>query len=258
MSHFTVMVIGPNIVDQLAPYDENTGNDVTKWDWWVVGGRWTGYFKVRQGIKILGWADGAVKSIPKKPGSVAYVNSGSDTFDTKAEAGFADVIYKGDIDIEGMREDAAAANAKAWDAANEALKKAGVERFSFKTWGEIYEIAKKKEGDKRVNIDLARDEYGEQLQIKALKDAGLLDAWGDAHEKLIRMTREAYIELGRLNAIMSHAYLRGGEWIENAEMGWFASTGPEKQDPLNWAREFNAMFDELPADTLLTVVDCHV
>jgi len=111
MSHFTVLVIGDNIEDQLAPYDEkleteeyfekevsekeikefvdfyaekspenkklsveelykkvgedwnyncwrfedgkineySTYNPDSKWDWWVVGGRWRGYFKLKEG-----------------------------------------------------------------------------------------------------------------------------------------------------------------------------------------------------------------
>lgn len=81
MSHFTVLVIGDDIEKQLAPYQENNMGDCpkeymqftededydvdeetgkkgywsnpnTKWDWYSVGGRWTGYFKLKK-INLL-------------------------------------------------------------------------------------------------------------------------------------------------------------------------------------------------------------
>jgi hypothetical protein len=49
VSHFVVWVLteGPDddrVADLLAPYDENGEwfADGSRWDWWVVGGRWTG------------------------------------------------------------------------------------------------------------------------------------------------------------------------------------------------------------------------
>lgn len=65
MSHFTTLVVLPEhprdlmatLAEVLAPYDESlevepyidddeptTYNPKSKWDWWVVGGRWDGYF----------------------------------------------------------------------------------------------------------------------------------------------------------------------------------------------------------------------
>lgn len=78
MSHFTVIVIGDDVEGQLAPYQENNMGDCpqeylefvdddeydvdektgkrgywenknAKWDWWVVGGRWSGFFKIKDG-----------------------------------------------------------------------------------------------------------------------------------------------------------------------------------------------------------------
>lgn len=48
MSHFAVLVLTAEAVDPreavarlLAPYEEALGQD-PKWDWWTIGGRWTG------------------------------------------------------------------------------------------------------------------------------------------------------------------------------------------------------------------------
>lgn len=70
MSHFTVMVIGENPEQQLAPFQENNMGDCpkqyleyikdddgtgyyenpnAKWDWYLLGGRWTGSIKLKIG-----------------------------------------------------------------------------------------------------------------------------------------------------------------------------------------------------------------
>lgn len=46
MSHYSVLVIhneDQSIAELLAPYDENNESSYDdKWDWWVIGGRWSG------------------------------------------------------------------------------------------------------------------------------------------------------------------------------------------------------------------------
>lgn len=78
MSHFTVLVIGKNPEKQLEKYDENldvpeyknkegemtTYNPDSKWDWYELGGRWTGYFKTKNGEGKLG-NPGVFKNLPE-------------------------------------------------------------------------------------------------------------------------------------------------------------------------------------------------
>lgn len=44
MSHFSVLVIGDDVDELLKPFDENGEwfAEGSRWDWWVIGGRWTG------------------------------------------------------------------------------------------------------------------------------------------------------------------------------------------------------------------------
>jgi hypothetical protein len=74
----------------------NRTNPNKQWDWYVVGGRWTGMLKLKPGAKgNLG-----------RPG----------TFGNQAEIGAADQARKGDIDWDGMRDQAGNDAAKRWDA----------------------------------------------------------------------------------------------------------------------------------------------
>ena len=51
--------------------------------------------------------------------------------------------------------------------------------------------------------------------------------------------------------------MKDGEWFESGEMGWFGMSRNDK-DPDDWNAEFTKMFDALPEDTVITLVDCHV
>ncbi len=122
MSHFNVLVIGDNVDEQLAQYQENNMADVPKeylefeednecdldaetgkrghwynpnatWDWHVIGGRWLGYFKLKK----------------DKKGKLGRCGTGGNrpTYD-------ADQAKKGDIDFEGMKEASRQRAEKLW------------------------------------------------------------------------------------------------------------------------------------------------
>lgn len=70
-------------------------NPYAKWDWYVMGGRWSGYFKVKKGAKgTLG-----------EPG----------VFKNKAKSGYVDQLRKGEVDWDGMLEDAKKSAEKNYD-----------------------------------------------------------------------------------------------------------------------------------------------
>jgi hypothetical protein len=111
MSHFTVLVIGNEPEKQLSPYQENNMGDCPseylefiededcgldsdngkhgywentnrKWDWYLLGGRWTGFFKLKSGL--IGRTG--------EPGIMT----------DKPNLGFADQAFKSEIDFDGM------------------------------------------------------------------------------------------------------------------------------------------------------------
>ena len=41
-------------------------------------------------------------------------------------------------------------------------------------------------------------------------------------------------------------------------MGWWGMSSDTEDEKDRFVREFNEMFDALPDDTLLTLVDCHI
>lgn len=278
MSHFSVMVIGDNVDQQLQPFHEyectgiqdryviwvdhtdevkaewekeerrseyadidtmardwfgydsdgNGGwgrrtNPNAKWDWWVIGGRWTGYLKL-------------------KPGAAGVYGQRSWTNKDEADdMDRCDQARKGDIDVQGMRDEAEARARKNWEQAR------GTPPCpAWLSWGECM-------ARHPSNSDAARDLYHSQEPVKRISKKmgpfGLPDVF--------LTPREEYVENARNSALATFAYVKDAQWFERGTMGWFACVVDEK-DHQAWAREFNKAFDELPDDTLITIVDGHI
>lgn len=268
MSHFTVLVIGNDHEAQLAPFQENNMGDCpkkylefqededaeiddgtgkkgywtnpnAKWDWFVVGGRWGNFFKLKKGRS-------------GKSGRRPLVMGGGEC----SEPGHADQCLKGDVDIEGMRRDAGIAAAKAYDFALSIVT--GTPEN--KSW----EIVR---GEHEGNVEAAREAYRKQPRIVAWNAAekaahehrGNYWPFGifDSPNFLLTTTREQYIANARAGAISTHAVLKDGKWYERGTMGWWGNVHDEK-DEETWLSMFAKLIDDLPDDTLFTVVDCHI
>jgi len=222
MSHFTVLVIGDDVEGQLAPYSEHievdpyvedcwctgredlpedfecddckgTGKETTtynpnsKWNWYMTGGRWRGYFKL-------------------KAGKEAIDVGGSGVFGN-APVHDADVALAGDIDWERM--------------VNENKKSAE------KTW----EKAQEENRDVRY-----------KLLVCGIREDD---------------TKESYIK--RCSYPCTFAVVKDGEWYEQGSIGPFAfGFAKDELDPTNWAEIWWKLVYDLPPDTKLTLLDCHI
>lgn len=208
-------------------------NPCAKWDWYVTGGRYSGYFALKQG------AEGEV-GIPG-------------VFNNEPEPETADIIRKQDVDIERMRNEAQATAEASYDL----IRGIVPDMTGFKPWSEFVDEHEK--NDPEGDFDAVRKAYHDQPQVLALTEARKTNK--DIHPFLdledYNCTRDEYIRAARNNALAPFAFVRDGKWTGRGDMGWWAivSNGKDRDE---WATEFNKMFDELPGDTLLTLVDCHI
>lgn len=202
-------------------------NPNKQWDWWVVGGRWAGFFKLKPGASGQRGRSGLM-------GSCA--NEGE---------GYADSVRKGDIDVQGMRDDAAREAGESWDK----VRAVTGDLADFKTWAEMREAHP-------GNSEAARAAYHAQRARVALNECGDRDmAWVDLDD--YRVTREEYTKSAADGALSTFAVLKDGQWHERGSMGWWGCVSDEK-DKDEWRKQFASLIDGLPDDTLLTVVDCHI
>jgi hypothetical protein len=214
-------------------------NPNSKWDWYKIGGRWNGFFKLKKGsFGTLG-----------EPG-IQTLDPGYEP----VEPGRADTCRKGDIDIEGMMDEAQVEAEKRYDlflSVTDGLPMA----VSWKVMQEKHQTEGVDcDGDPKVDWVAARDEYGVQPMVEALRK-NRETCFFDIED--FDCTREAYIARHRRRAVVLFAVLKDGVWYERGSMGWWGCVSDEK-DRDEWEREFYNLFDSLPDDMLVTIVDCHV
>lgn len=200
-------------------------NPNSQWDWWVVGGRWSGLFKLKPG------AEGGV-------GEPGVMNT---RFAEGADR--ADVARKGDIDFEAMRMQARSKAYAEWEDAHCII--AG---RTWKTW----EILRKEFEEQGFTIDDASKAYHAQPVVA---DHRKTEVWRSIDDFVI--SREDYCQAAMDRVGVPFAILHNGEWHERGEMGWWATVSNEKSSE-EWSAFVTKFYNELPDDTLLTVVDCHI
>lgn len=266
MSHFSVLVIGNEVEKQLAPFQENNMDDCPeqylkwsgkdgyydtkeeaiasygaeadeddiyqenpnrKWDWYEIGGRWTGFLKLKDGASgIIGTAG---------------------TMTSPAEPGHADQARKKDVDFDFMRD---AAEKRAAETYDMAMSLFGDTLKDFIPWEKMWDVTHKE------NIDAARDAYHAQPATQALRKTDDKRFWFKSPEDFM-CSREAYLQQARDGAITTYAVVKDSVWYEKGSMGWWGVSINEMNDT-EWDRKFNELIDSLPDDTLLTIVDCHI
>jgi hypothetical protein len=176
-------------------------NPNSKWDWYQVGGRWSGFFTLKSG-----------KS--GELGEKSWCNDGVEIRDNKA-----DQAKKGDIDWDKMVSD-------------------NFEEYS-KKYDEFEKLLK---------------ENPEEAKKKAYWNYGVENVGGDFKTDWKPEPREQYLK----RAVPStFAVVKDGKWYEKGNMGWWACVIDEKEQD-KWNEEFKKLIEETDDDTLLTVVDCHI
>lgn len=214
-------------------------NPNAKWDWYQVGGRWAGFFKLKDADEF------------GEMGERSWANPGP------AEVqGYADVTTKGEIDIEGMMA---------------ITRKEKNEQFDHlvAAMGDVKPVSWAALREEHENIDDAREAYKNSDFKKAIDayeadhEGVHLDGWiGDMYVDYylhlpLNQARVRYVETAAMNILTPYAFIKDSQWVQKGDMGWWGMSSNEK-DKDEWAQQFYKMFSELPDDTLLTMVDCHI
>lgn len=199
-------------------------NPKAKWDWYQIGGRWTGYFKA-------------------KPGVVG-VTGESGLMTPEARPGYYDQLTRANIDFEAMREEAAKEASERFDRVEAAVG----DLEPPKPWDEF-----RKDFE---SIDDARKAFHAHPYMAALREANLVPIFQDP-VALFSVGREVYVERARNSSFVPYAILKDGEWYQKGEMGWFGMSTDEMTQE-EWNQKVWELLRDLPGDTLITAVDCHI
>ena len=238
-------------------HEYSTYNPNSKWDWYSIGGRWSGFFKL-------------------KPGGEGKIGELEVMAEKVTDKTLADQLLKKDIDFELMFKEAEEKANKEFDRAEELFK----DTPQHKSWAQIISEheAEEKAGKKYEHEDWRRfriEEYETQERVKLADEISkallrnkerskkelteeeqfTLSVCRDVDEYI--GSREEYVEKCKFNAVSTFALMVDGVWHESGKMGWFGMSHDD-MDPKKWREFFLKTINEAPDDALFTVVDCHI
>lgn len=220
-------------------------NAAAQWDWFELGGRWAGKFKLRAGCS----------------GVTGSKGSGMESIRT----GWVSAARLGDIDLEGMVFEERAKASKQFDDYWAVVSKYP-KAYGRQECQKALSVNIKESSGSALPIDpqnplselrsqvAVNKFYGEQPAIKALQET-LGSNW-DCYIDTFGHDRDAYIH-ERCSAVMStFALLHKGEWT--ARDTYWGAGSAEQVPQLEWNKVINNLLVTLPADTWVSVYDCHI
>lgn len=218
-------------------------NPNKKWDWYVTGGRYGKRLRLYPGVEAM---DTPVPRPSRFVTRLFRAEAAGKEWNPSLSvaAKHVDQALRGNIDFEGMRK---AAEEKGGEEYDKTMAIVGPHMEGFQTWDVVFA---KHPG----NVEAARAEYHAQPARVAVKDHR--DFWFTSLDEFA-CTREEYVKRCGEQALMTFAVVKDGKWYERGEMGWWAAVFNEK-DHEAWSEEYAKLVENLPDDTLLTMIDCHI
>lgn len=204
------------------------------WDYWRIGGRYTGKLQPKNQFA-------AVQAEPSYEWKIDKVEPPKG----------ADICQKSNLDVETMR----AFNRygrEEW--VNDCLKKADMTFAEF----EQAIVEQRQAHEKWMTLEEPKPRGAEYCDW-CENNGYLLTAritrsriW-EAPEPAVGQLLEEWIASAPV--LSAFAVLKDGVWMAEGVMGWWACVSNQDED---WSTRFQRIFDSIPDDHWLTVVDCHI
>lgn len=289
MSHFKVLVIGEDIHEQLAPFNEQPYYDdeaCKPYMIWTLYGKKNEYHgdtreEAEKACEDAGDIidDGPYCSnsqakwnwyqlgsrwsglLKYKADSTSHKNGDSSVFFGGHPAdGYCDSVLKKDLDLEGMFAEKEKQANKWW---NEAMNIFG-ELPEHKTMKQILEEFEIKFG--KIDKDLlnkAKEEYSIQPRVIAANIAAKEKEDSCFHYTTgfkaddFATSKKAFIENIKITGLSPYAIVKNKQWIPKGNTEWFGiSQDHVIQD--HWNNLVVKFIEELPDDARLNMVDCRI
>lgn len=289
----------PNYEDYLTDWHgvENTEkmgyhrNPNAKWDWYTLGGRWTGKYKVKKKL-FLGTSDVVFNELGFSQGEVENLVTMYKSEPSKFEKVVSKYNGKSQTIRESIKKEVEFRESSGQYAQHEigspglmtSPAKEGYADSLLKKYIDVESMRDDAEKNAREKYRKAMTIIGHLPINKSWKEIAKPLDYSDEARTVYRaqprvvawnsnktvvneefgfmsspddflMSEEEYVKDARNSAITTFAVVMNGKWYERGEMGWWGVVSDEKD---NWADEFNKLFDSIPDDTLLSVYDCHI
>jgi len=256
MSHFLVLVVldelprvdlwEPRVAQALEPFRETEHNPDSKWDWWKLGGRWSGSL---------------LSAGPQLKGELGVLGSQSDPDG-------CDLCRVGDLTLIAMKQRNVQARRRRLD--DYLLKVCQHQHLHYDEVLSRYHVFTKSVVRYRAAWERAGSPGRFRDWIPGNTDAQFAAEVGAGNNYTVSSICDDIFGVGvpegttdldawvaSTQSLRPFAVLRGGEWRERGRMGWFGCVSDEKSETA-WADEFATITSTLKPEQWLAAVDCHI
>lgn len=199
-----------------------------KWDWYVPGGRWRGFLKIKPEFQN------------KKNIMNQFANFiGLPIIGDNEPNNDINQCKKKYVDFEAMKSQNNKEAGETWEFECNLR-----ECVPFVDLKHLHKTLSTKDFEEQ------RDEYWRKLRTVSKK---LGRNWFFEFKTLPYETKEHFIK--RRAIPCTFAVLKDGIWHERGNMGWWAIVTDEKDD---WPTKFQSLWDSIDDEETLTIIDCHI
>jgi len=194
-------------------------NPNAKWDWYQLGGRWSGYLMLKDGTR-------------------------------------ADQAYKKDIDVDAMIKRGQDEASNRYD---KMVEVCGIIPIISKWKTYYKKISETYTRDQAIddyhNQAGSKHFHNSLKKLRDTDKEGLRKevTWYELDD--YQCSKDEYIKRHKYQCFSTFAVLKDNKWYEKGEMGWFGIVSDEKDD---WNKSFVKIFDSIDDDQLLSVYDLHI
>lgn len=215
-----------------------TYNPNAKWDWYSVGGRWSGLLRLKDFAAAL-----VENSIGRgTPGIFGRMNNHIDR---------VDFALAGNIDWDGMQQEQIDRKMERYNIYHQA-KATGCQP----TEDDIEKARDRVAGSKKL-----QDEFGSGERLATLwaierEAREIAKVWLDIGEmNLMDVAEDEYKELLTPDALAFAFIDLEGKWNQSGQMGWFACVSNPEPD---YDARFWEFIKTIPPELQVYIVDCHI
>jgi len=221
-------------------------NSQSKWDYWTIGGRWAGMFKLKENH-----SEHSTEAVRNE-----YVNG---KYTDISIPGMSDSALKSDIDFEAMYAEAEAKAIQEYDKAMGIFGELPIHK-SYTELSNYYKdkLAKSDIGYYNNLRKATRADHQAQPRVIAFNMAREADPTFNLDADDFLTPRDKYIQEARNNRFRTHSLLIDNEWSEIEEMRWFGTDNSDDESKIEFNESFDDIIKGLSNDTRLTIVDCHI
>ena len=208
----------------------STSNPVSKWDWYVLGGRWSGNF------------------LRLKPDATSGVKGETGDFDSKP--GY-DAAMKKDIDFAFIQKEAEEAGTKFYQEI-EAICGGTIPHLEIR-WDTILSSPQYA----HLDIEEKRKLYHSQESVKIWDTLDIETPFYGPSLEDFQCTVEEYAQQCIHNSFVPYAFVIDSKWYERGQIGWWGVSTNEIPAG-EWQKKVWDLVTALPDDTLISFYDCHI